>query len=419
MVPDDGTDKRYCDRKIKNFPNLPKYDFLDRVPANVFIGKVLKLTFMKRCRAVFLTDSILLMRLRLIMVLFAPVTILAQTKKGFVIKGHITGVKDGSTITLKDIDEKVIVASAVVTKERFTLTGLVKQPTTCWVECGDEYATVQVENVPMVFESPLALMRLYAKCTGGEEQDLQNQLITLQYPFDYVTFTSYDSLTKKLYRDDTDKKRLVAALNSSQDISQNIYIQFGKDHPDSWLGMDILYRNRKSVSKDSLRLLLNAMSPELQAQPKANSIREYIAGTVAGKGKPLIDFTVKTIDGKTFTLSSLKGNYVLLSFWDAGCVPCRRENKNLADHQKKWNQTLKVVSFSLDKGREAWLKASTADHISWTNVSDGEGGCGLIKTQYNVQAIPAAFLINPDGIIVEMFTGFEEGFLEKLMQMMK
>lgn len=59
------------------------------------------------------------------------------------------------------------------------------------------------------------------------------------------------------------------------------------------------------------------------------------------------------------------------------------------------------------------------DHISWYNVSDGEGNSGMIKTRYDVQAMPATFLINPEGIIVEIYTGFSEDFLDKLYEAVK
>ncbi len=346
-----------------------------------------------------------------------PLSLLGQPGRGFTIAGRITGVKDGTKVYIKDIDEKQVLDSAIILNERFLLKGSVKMPSTCWLECLDQYSTIQVENTAMQFESPLELMRLYAKATGGTEQALQNELTALQYAFDHLTFTSYDSLNKKKYKDDEDRKRLAKVLNDSQDSSQLIYIRFGIQHPDSWLGMDILYRNRQHINKDTLRNLLSLMRPELSAHMKARSIREYVFGKLVRKGEPFIDFEATTLEGRAFRLSSLKGQYVLLSFWDAGCVPCRRENKTFSKEQASWNNKLQIVSFSLDKNREAWAKASAADHISWYNVSDNQGGSGSIKTQYDVQAMPAAFLINPQGVVIEIFTGFSDDFLGQLLKL--
>ena len=54
-------------------------------------------------------------------------------------------------------------------------------------------------------------------------------------------------------------------------------------------------------------------------------------------GKPLPDFTVKTLDGEDFTLSeSLKSHdLVLINFWATWCGPCRMEFPFLQD---AWQQ---------------------------------------------------------------------------------
>jgi thiol-disulfide isomerase/thioredoxin len=41
------------------------------------------------------------------------------------------------------------------------------------------------------------------------------------------------------------------------------------------------------------------------------------------------DFKLKTIDGKTFRLSSLRGQYVVLDFWASWCPDCRKDAPNL------------------------------------------------------------------------------------------
>ncbi|MCB0665160.1 MAG: hypothetical protein KDC80_05025, partial [Saprospiraceae bacterium] len=66
-----------------------------------------------------------------------------------------------------------------------------------------------------------------------------------------------------------------------------------------------------------------------------------------------------------------------------------------------------VVSFSIDRNNKVWAKASAVDGIVWHNVSDREGGLGRVKTQYQVQAIPTSFLIDQQGRIMEIFTGFD------------
>ncbi len=342
-----------------------------------------------------------------------------SAQRGFTLEGRISGVENGTVVTLKAIDEKRILATATITNGQFAMRGHVDKPSTCWLECGNEYVTLQVENTNMRVETAVYQMRLYAKVQGGSEQSLQNELTALQFPFELRAMTAYDSLTKKLYTSDAQQKQLAQTLDNAQDRSQDIYVAFGKQHPDSWLGIDILYRNRKTIGKDNLEKILTANGNRLPPSPKVRSIREYVYGQLAAKGAPMIDFTVADIKGQPFTLSSLKGKYILLSFWDAGCGPCRSENKKISKHGRDFADKLSFVSFSLDTDHSIWEKASMADQIHWTNVSDGKGGAGRIKTLYDVQAIPAAFLVDPSGIIVETFTGFNDSFLEELGRLCK
>ena len=59
------------------------------------------------------------------------------------------------------------------------------------------------------------------------------------------------------------------------------------------------------------------------------------------------------------------------------------------------------MSVSLDKERDAWMNAITADNLTWPNhVSDLQFWNNAAAKIYGVQSIPAAFLIDENGIIV-------------------
>lgn len=49
------------------------------------------------------------------------------------------------------------------------------------------------------------------------------------------------------------------------------------------------------------------------------------APEVATVGKPAPDFTLVDLNGKTWTLSDLKGQVVFVNFWATWCPPCREE----------------------------------------------------------------------------------------------
>lgn len=118
-------------------------------------------------------------------------------------------------------------------------------------------------------------------------------------------------------------------------------------------------------------------------------------------GKPAPDFTETDMQGKPLSLSSLKGKYVLIDFWASWCQPCRQEDPNLVGAYRKYkDDNFTILGVSLDRDRGDWLKAIKQDHLSWYQVSDLKGWHNAVAQQYGIRAIPANFLVNPEGVIV-------------------
>lgn len=359
--------------------------------------------------------------LSLVLCFFTSILWAQQRTERFTINGHISGVEDGAAVYLYDIEEQLVLDSALIEERSFRLSGKIDHPTTCWVKCQGEYAIIQLENVDFTFSAAHENMHLNSRINGGREQALQNELQVLQRPWDKIYYGALDSLMQELYTNEEQKQRLIKRFREAQATSQSIYIDFGIAHSHSFLGLDIIYRNRKSIPKDTLEHIYRQLPNFLMATSKAQAIKIFLYDTAAEKGQAFIDFSAQTTDGKDFQLSTLKGQYIYLSFWSAGCGPCRMENKFLSEHYNRIPENLAIVSFSVDRNRQVWAKASKQDGISWHNVSDLAGGQGQVKTQYQVQAIPTSFLINPEGRIVEIFTGFDPSadLIEELAGLMK
>lgn len=340
-----------------------------------------------------------------------------QTQTGFTISGVINSVPDSTLITLYAIDEQVFLDSAYTQGNAFELAGSVDIPTICWIRVDgqSEYAIISVENTAMTFSSPLQNMINQHQTRGGPEQVLQNELAALQQPFNLRYMAAMDSLMGELHRDDLHKEALIHTYQTNQEKSHEIYMDFGKNHPNSYLGLDILYRNRMRIPKDTLVNITSQLQGEYREAQLAQAIGLYLMDELVEKGKPIADFTVQTLQGEDFQLSSLTGSYVYLSFWSTGCGPCRKENKFFSAHFDSLRQDLKIVSFSTDTQRATWEKASEQDGIKWVNVSDLEGPSGIIKTRYNVQAVPTSYLIDKKGTVIEKFTGYGDSSYDEII----
>jgi peroxiredoxin len=114
------------------------------------------------------------------------------------------------------------------------------------------------------------------------------------------------------------------------------------------------------------------------------------------------EISLPTPDGDMLSLSSLKGNYVLVDFWAAWCRPCRMENPNVVRLYNKYSdENFEILGVSLDRKKEDWVKAIEQDGLTWKHVSDLKYFNSEAAQNYNIQAIPATYLIGPDGKIID------------------
>jgi len=128
---------------------------------------------------------------------------------------------------------------------------------------------------------------------------------------------------------------------------------------------------------------------------EANNMRKLAIGQIAP------EISLPNPSGEITSLSSLRGNYVLLDFWAEWCKPCRLENPNIVKAYKKYNSKgFEVFGVSLDRQKSKWEKAINDDQLFWTQVSDLKGWQSSAAVLYNISAIPASFLLDKDGVII-------------------
>ncbi|MCX8080037.1 MAG: AhpC/TSA family protein [Bacteroidia bacterium] len=105
--------------------------------------------------------------------------------------------------------------------------------------------------------------------------------------------------------------------------------------------------------------------------------------------------------GKIFTLSNLRGKYVLIDFWASWCGPCRKEMPNVKKLYEKYkNKNFEILGVSLDKDKSSWIKAIKEDGLPWVHVSDLKFWECEAARDYNVQAIPYTVLLDKEGKII-------------------
>lgn len=137
----------------------------------------------------------------------------------------------------------------------------------------------------------------------------------------------------------------------------------------------------------------------------------YVADNSGNRLAP--EITLEQPNGKMLSLSSLRGQYVLIDFWASWCKPCRQENPNVVRLYNTFkDKGFTILSVSLDQDKDAWLKAIKADGLLWPNhVSDLLQWQSPMVQLYGISGIPHTVLVGPDGKIIG--TGLRGAKLEQ------
>src|SRR5690242_9169003 len=125
---------------------------------------------------------------------------------------------------------------------------------------------------------------------------------------------------------------------------------------------------------------------------------------VLGKSTQAPNFTLETLDGKSMSLSELRGKAVLLNFWATWCGPCKIETPWLVELQKEYgSQGLQVIGVAMDdSGKDDIAKFAQEMGVNYPVLLGKEA----VGEEYGgVPALPESFFIGRDGKIVDRIIG--------------
>jgi peroxiredoxin len=149
--------------------------------------------------------------------------------------------------------------------------------------------------------------------------------------------------------------------------------------------------------KYTITLVSNVQQYKTYQEQQAAKLK----GNPAAVGKEAPEFVLPDTKGKMVRLSSYRGKYVLIDFWASWCGPCRQESPNVVKAYNTYKgKNFDILSVSLDKDKAAWLAAIEKDGFTWKQVGDMMAWESSVVRLYQVEGIPATFLLDPNGIVI-------------------
>lgn len=309
------------------------------------------------------------------------------------------------------------------------------------------YDTVRVEN---------GVARMNIDPTGAARYNIESPVPSMMQPEFYaspgesivVDIISFDPLSytvsgTPLMEDITElnsmtmpiREEYMDLLSKSDDVTEeqaHSYIdrydgaikKFVADHPDSHAvpfailelsGDDfkayydrLSPESRKSILMPYAELYNKEVENMLQEREKeVERQKEVKSGTITAP-----DFTLTDLSGKKVSLSDFRGKWVVLDFWGSWCGWCIKGFPALKEAYSRYGDRLVIIGIDCNESESDWRAGVERYEIPWLNLYNGNDR--QLYTDYRIEGFPTKAIINPEGKLVDLTTGEDPSFFQRL-----
>jgi peroxiredoxin len=331
-----------------------------------------------------------------------------KPKDSFIINGDITGLKDPYIYLQERVGDSIRIDSATVTDGKFTFRGEAQNPYMAAIFTKPAPPKVAsgfrfyLQNADINITGNIDSLN-EAKVMGSATQDEYEAYKASVKDISDKENALYEQYSSARKNKDTAAlagiEKQINELDDQMSVRTKDYIAA---HPKSAVSLNELQSLTYSTSYAELNKLFTGLDTSLQNTHSGKKLATQLAiMEKTAIGKPALAFTQNDVNGKPVSLSDFRGKYVLVDFWASWCGPCRAENPNVLKAYNQYkDKNFTVFGVSLDEKGDNWKKAVEEDKLPWTQASDLKGWKNEAAQQYGVNAIPANYLIDPNGIII-------------------
>ena len=232
---------------------------------------------------------------------------------------------------------------------------------------------------------------LISRRDAGESEDSLNAL--------------YESKYEVLQKATEDKIMDIIKSNSKNEAAATLVASFS-DVESMRKAFDLLSDEVKNGRMKDI-----ALKPINELEASEQREKESAAKQAPGVEAP--DFTLNDINGNPFTLSSLRGKYVILDFWGSWCGWCIKGFPEMKQYYQKYKEKFEILGVDCSDTEEAWKKAVSENQLPWLHVFNPQDNKNL-QESYGITGYPTKIIVGPDGKIVKTIVGEDPKFYEFL-----
>ena len=339
-----------------------------------------------------------------------------EEKKGYVISANTQGFEDGTKVYVNAMSQSnrpVIIDSSTIKNKQFEI--MLPAPETndfnylTFENIGGNVLFI-AENNPIeitVFKDSLRS----SVVKGGDENKIFFNYLGKLKSFNEEKIKINNDIHVATKLKEYDKvKSLRASINDVNQKELDYRESLAKENPNSIvavMALTDLIRLRAIQAKEAQELY-SGISESLKSTRLGKQLEMLVNNAVALSQQKKIDvgdkaenFSAPTPNGRELSLNEAMGKVTIIDFWASWCKPCRMENPNVVKVYNKYHEKgLNIIGVSLDKKKEAWLKAIQDDNLQWSHVSNLQFWQEPIAQAYGVRSIPATFILDEEGNVI-------------------
>jgi peroxiredoxin len=358
-----------------------------------------------------------------ILAAFAITLTACNKEKQYIINGTIAGIENGkASLQVYEQGKWVTTDSAVIKEGKFVFKGKVQLPEM-------RYLVIDgiSDNFPFFVENSKIALKVKkdsidkSEVTGSATHalylDYQKQVATIDAN-ENVAYENYKKAKQAGNLADIKKYDSIATLFDKD--KGKVMMDFVVKNPKSVVGPYLVISNSWQFELTDLESVISGIDTSLKNSGYVIKIKdriEILKKVAVGQVAP--DFSLTDSTGKAVSLSSFRGQLILVDFWASWCSPCRAENPNFVAIYKEFHPNgFQMLGVSLDKDRAKWLKAIRDDKLTWNHISDLKGWECAASQLYGINSIPANVLVDPEGKIIARNI-FGDELRKKLKELLK